>query len=225
MMDILYQISVAAIPILLAITFHEVAHGFVARQYGDPTAAEAGRLSLNPLRHIDPFGTVILPGMLLLTGLPPFGYAKPVPVDFRRLQNPRRDMIWVAAAGPSVNLFMAIGAALLLNVTALLSGGVQAWFQTMLQTAIAVNIVLFVFNMIPLPPLDGGRVAVGVLPDSLARPLAQLERYGMFIIFGALLIPALVNQFFGTNFHPVWAIIQPTVKFLYNGITRLFIFI
>ncbi len=225
MNEILYMISAAMIPVVLAITVHEVAHGYVARQHGDDTAARAGRLTLNPLRHVDPFGTVVLPGILLLTGLPPFGFAKPVPVNFMNLRDPKRDMVWVAAAGPAVNLFMAIGWAILSNLGAFMSGDIQIWFADMAQIGIAANVVLMVFNMIPLPPLDGGRVAVGLLPHSLARPLASVERYGLFIIFGLLLVPSLINEIFGTNFHPVWAIIQPVVKFLYSAIDRLFLFV
>jgi Zn-dependent protease len=225
MNEILYMISAAIIPVVLAITVHEVAHGYVARQHGDDTAARAGRLTLNPLRHVDPFGTVVLPGILLLTGLPPFGFAKPVPVNFMNLRDPKRDMVWVAAAGPAVNLFMAIGWAILSNLGAFMSGDIQIWFADMAQIGIAANVVLMVFNMIPLPPLDGGRVAVGLLPHSLARPLASVERYGLFIIFGLLLVPSLINEIFGTNFHPVWAIIQPVVKFLYSAIDRLFLFV
>ena len=225
MNEILYMISAAIIPVVLAITVHEVAHGYVARQHGDDTAARAGRLTLNPLKYVDPFGTVILPGILLLTGLPPFGFAKPVPVNFMKLQNPKRDMVWVAAAGPAVNLFMAIGWAILSNLGAFMSGDIQIWFADMTQVGIAANVVLMVFNMIPLPPLDGGRVAVGLLPLSLARPLASVERYGLFIIFGLLLVPSLINEIFDTNFHPVWAIIQPVVKFLYSAIDRLFLFV
>lgn len=225
MNETLYMISAAIIPVVLAITVHEVAHGYVARQHGDDTAARAGRLTLNPLRHVDPFGTVLLPGILLLAGLPPFGFAKPVPVNFLNLENPKRDMVWVAAAGPAVNLFMAIGWAILSNLAAFMSGDIQIWFADMAQIGIAANVVLMVFNMIPLPPLDGGRVAVGLLPDALARPLARTERFGLFIIFGLLLVPSLINEAFGTNFHPVWAIIQPVVKFLYSAIDKVFLFV
>ncbi|MGE0668093.1 MAG: site-2 protease family protein [Sphingomonadales bacterium] len=225
MSDTVYMITAAIIPVVLAITLHEVAHGYVAREHGDPTAAQAGRLTLNPLRHVDPFGTVILPGLLFVSGLPPFGFAKPVPVNFRNLRNPKRDMVWVAAAGPAVNMLMAIGWAILFNLATFMDGEIQTWFANMAQIGIAANIVLLVFNMIPLPPLDGGRVAVGLLPHAIARPLAGLERWGLLIIFAAILGPALINQMFGTNYHPVWAIIQPIVKFLYDGINGLFLIV
>lgn len=221
-MSDLYQLSIAIIPLILAITVHEVAHGYVARQCGDHTAERAGRLTLNPLKHVDLVGTIILPGLLYLSGLPPFGYAKPVPVDFSRLENPRYDMVWVAAAGPSVNLFMAIAAAILLNLTVFLSGDVQLWVTRMLSTAVTINLVLAVFNMIPLPPLDGGRVAVGLLPLKLARLLARSERYGLFIIMGLLLVPSLINSAFETEFNPIGSLIWPVVSFLYNGIINLF---
>lgn len=225
MIDTIYMISAAIIPVVMAITLHEVAHGYVAREHGDDTAARAGRLTLNPLRHVDPFGTVLLPGLLFVSGLPPFGYAKPVPVNFMNLRNPKRDMVWVAAAGPAVNMLMAVAWAALFNLAALMDGGVQAWFANMTQIGVAANIVLLVFNMIPFPPLDGGRVAVGLLPLSLALPLARLERWGMPIIFAVILGPALLNEVFGTNYHPVWAIIQPVVKFLYDGIIGIFLIV
>lgn len=220
--SLIYQISVIAPAAILAITLHEAAHGYVALRYGDPTARDAGRLTLNPFAHIDPVGTVLMPGMLLLAGLPPFGYAKPVPVDFMALRSPKQDMVWVAAAGPAANIVMAIGAALLLNLTPFLSGGVQQWVADSLYFAILINLVLAVFNMIPLPPLDGGRVAVGLLPVSLARPLARLERFGIFIVFGLLLIPFLLNDLLGTNINILGAVIWPVVELLRNAILGVF---
>lgn len=203
-----YQISIWALPVLFAITLHEAAHGYVARLFGDDTAWREGRVSFNPAKHIDPFGTLLLPGLLLLfqlptvlQGQPPllFGFAKPVPVNFRALRHPRRDMIWVAAAGPGMNIILAIFAALLLHLTGYLPTLFGPWVTENLTNAVLINAVLAVFNMLPLPPLDGGRVAVGILPDVLARPLAQLERYGFLIIFGLLFIPFWLNTTLGID--------------------------
>jgi Zn-dependent protease len=182
--------------VLLAITLHEAAHGFVAHHFGDDTAWQLGRVSLNPLRHIDPFGTLLLPALLLLTHAPfLFGYAKPVPVKFGQLRNPRRDMIWVAAAGPLMNLALATAAALLLHTVGFLPVGIAQWVLRNLVNAIGINVILAVFNLIPLPPLDGGRVAVGILPKVLAAPLARLAPYGMWIVIAALfLLPILAAQ-------------------------------
>ena len=214
MEDILYGISVWALPVLLAVTLHEAAHGYVALRFGDDTALRAGRISLNPLRHIDPFGTVLLPAMLLFAsgGRFLFGFARPVPVNFARLRNPRRDMVWVAAAGPGANVAMAVLAALLLHGTALLPAGMDAWAVENLRNAMFINALLAVFNMIPIPPLDGGRVAVGLLPDALALPLARLERVGIFLVLGALfLLPLAGVDFFG-------GVIWPVAQFLLRSI-------
>lgn len=192
----IYLASTWVLPVLLAITLHEAAHGFVAHHFGDDTAWQLGRVSLNPLRHIDPFGTLLLPALLLLTHAPfLFGYAKPVPVKFGQLRNPRRDMIWVAAAGPVMNLALATAAALLLHTVGFLPAGIAQWVLRNLVNAIGINVILAVFNLIPLPPLDGGRVAVGILPDVLAAPLARLAPYGMWIVIAALfLLPILAAQ-------------------------------
>ena len=196
----IYTASTWVLPVILAITLHEAAHGFVAHWFGDDTAWRLGRVSLNPLKHVDPFGTIVLPGLLLLMRAPfLFGYAKPVPVNFGALNRPRRDMVWVAAAGPAVNLLLATAAALMVHLVGYLPPGGQAWFLENLQNAILINVMLAVFNMIPLPPLDGGRVAVGLLPPRLAAPFARLERHGMLIIIGLLFVLPIVGAQLGVN--------------------------
>ncbi len=181
--DMALVISTWVLPALLAITLHEAAHGFVADRLGDPTARLSGRLSLNPMRHIDPFGTVLLPGLLLLMHSPfLFGYAKPVPVNMMKLRHPRRDMALVALAGPLTNLAMAIIAALLIRPAGLLPDDAHAWVRDNLVNALVLNVLLAVFNLIPIPPLDGGRVLVALLPRFLARPLAKFERVGVLVV-------------------------------------------
>lgn len=192
----IYTASTWILPVLFAVTFHEAAHGYVAYLFGDDTAYRRGRMTLNPLNHVDPFGTVLLPALLLIMRAPfLFGWAKPVPVAFNRLRDPRRDMVFVAAAGPGTNLLLAAASALLFHILWLLPGGVQLWLAQVLYNSIVLNLVLAVFNMLPLPPLDGGRVAVGLLPYPLARPLARAEPYGMMILIGVIfLLPLLGNQ-------------------------------
>jgi Zn-dependent protease len=188
------QIAIWAIPVLFAITVHEAAHGYVAQRYGDDTAARAGRLSLNPIRHVDPVGTLLVPALLLLFKAPfLFGWARPVPVDFRKLRSPLRDMAIVAAAGPASNLVMAFGWAGL--VWAYFASGAPAGGWTLLRdmgvAGVAINVVLMVLNLIPLPPLDGGRIAVGLLPRSLGLPLSRVEPWGMVILIGLLVTGVL----------------------------------
>jgi len=192
----LYDLSVWVLPLLIAITFHEAAHGFVAHALGDNTAWERGRVTFNPLKHIDPFGTLILPGVLLLAHSPfLFGYAKPVPVNFRALRHPRIDMVWVALAGPATNIILALIAALAFHALPVIPADAARWVADNLRNALLINVVLAVFNMLPIPPLDGGRVAVGLLPKALAAPLARLEPYGMLILIGLLFIlPTLGAQ-------------------------------
>lgn len=222
MMEIVYTASTWILPALLAITLHEAAHGFAAWWLGDPTAKDAGRLSLNPLRHVDPMGTVVLPAMLLLVKAPfLFGWAKPVPVDFHNLPSPRRDMAIVAAAGPGINLLQAYIALLLFHLLPLFGETVDQWIAYNLENAIRINLLLCVFNMLPLPPLDGGRVAVGLLPLALARPLARLERYGMVLLLILLLAVPLAASQFGIDWNPLFSVITPVVNWLAESLLAL----
>jgi Zn-dependent protease len=178
-----------AVPVVFAITLHEAAHGYIARAFGDRTAELAGRITLNPLKHIDPIGTILVPGVLILAaklGGPQFvfGWAKPVPVNFGNLRNPRRDMLWVAAAGPGANLTMAVLWALVLK--AVVSAGAGAHWLLMAKVGVSINLVLMALNLLPVPPLDGGRMAVSLLPMSAARVFARLEPYGLFVIVALL---------------------------------------
>ncbi len=190
----IWSIATVAIPMILAIVFHEVAHGWMARALGDPTAANAKRLSLNPLRHVDPFGTIILPGLLKLTGAPVFGWAKPVPVDFRRLRNPRWGMVAVAAAGPGVNFILAALAAIALGLLVRATDssaepGLPVLFiADNLRNFLLVNLFLGTFNLLPIPPFDGSRIVMGILPAPLARAYGQVERYGLLVVFAILVI-------------------------------------
>ncbi len=186
MENVIQAIAVYAIPVLLAITLHEAAHGYVARMFGDQTAFVAGRITLNPLKHIDPVGTVLVPiGILLLSSLGGggflFGWAKPVPVDIGSLRRPKQDMVWVAAAGPASNLVMAIGWALIMKFQ-IATGINEVYFIEMAKAGIFVNIGLMALNLLPVPPLDGGRIVVGLLPHRLAYSFSRIEPYGLFVV-------------------------------------------
>ena len=222
MENIAYTASIWVLPVLFAITLHEAAHGWVAWRLGDPTAKMLGRVSFNPLRHVDLFGTILLPAMLVFIRAPfLFGWAKPVPVDFRRLGHPRRDMALVAAAGPAANILLAIGSAAMLHLLPLMPVEVAEWTARNLLNSIHLNLVLAVLNMLPLPPLDGGRVAVGLLPDSLARPLAKLERFGLFILIGLLFLVPMVGDRLGVDLDIFAWLVHEPVNFLTRVIAAI----
>ncbi len=210
-----YDVSVWILPLVFAITFHEAAHGFVAHRLGDKTAWELGRVSFNPLKHIDPFGTLVLPAMLLLAHSPfLFGYAKPVPVNFRALRNPRIGMVLVALAGPATNIALALFAAAAFHLLTFVPASAAQWLADNLKNALIINVVLAIFNMLPIPPLDGGRVAVGLLPRWLATPLSRLEPYGMLILIGFLIILPLAGSQFGLNLDVISAILRTSTGYV-----------
>jgi len=221
-MDVMYTVSIWLLPALIAITFHEAAHGYVARFLGDDTASRLGRVSLNPLRHIDPFGTVLLPGLLLLARSPfLFGYAKPVPVNFRALRNPRIGMVLVAAAGPAMNVGLAIAAALSFHLVVYLPATMAQWTALNLKNALIINVLLAVFNLFPLPPLDGGRIAVGLLPNVFARQLARLEPYGMLILIGLLILLPMLGSQLGVDLGFVSHLISSSTDAVIRAILQL----
>ena len=210
---IAFTASIWVLPVLFAITLHEAAHGWVAWRLGDDTARALGRISLNPLRHIDPVGTVLIPAVLLFGsgGRMMFGFAKPVPVDFSRLRKPRRDMVLVAAAGPGSNILLAVISALLIHGSVLFDADIGRWIMHNLVNSVWINLLLAVFNMLPLPPLDGGRIAVGLLPPELARQLVRIERAGMIIILTALFILPWISGKIGFDLNIFrWLIGEPT---------------
>ena len=209
--NIIQKIAIYALPVIFAITLHEAAHGYVARHFGDPTAYLLGRVTLNPLKHIDPIGTVLVPLVSLLLGGILFGWAKPVPVNFNQLRKPKQDMLWVAAAGPAANLFMIILWALITRLAELIPESSFALPMSLMgQAGMVINAVLMVLNLVPLPPLDGGRIAVSLLPMPWAGYLARIEPYG-FMILIALLLTGVLN-----------AIIGPFINITLRQISNLF---
>ena len=216
MNETLYTAATLILPMIFAIVFHEVAHGYAARALGDPTAQERGRLSLNPIRHVDPFGTLILPGMLKLAGLPVFGWAKPVPITYGRLNNPKRDMAIVAAAGPATNIVLAVVAAFALGLLVRMSdraaepGAGVLFVAANLQNFLLINLFLAVFNLLPLPPFDGSRILRGVLPAGGVRVMDRIEPLGIPLFFAVFVIlPWLVP-----GLHIVDRLILPPIGWL-----------
>jgi Zn-dependent protease len=193
MSELIQKIAVFALPVILAITLHEAAHGYVARLFGDATAYLQGRVTLNPFKHIDPIGTVLLPLLLMLLPLGfLFGYAKPVPVAFENLRNPKRDMIWVALAGPAANLVQAL-LWLLFGIALRKLDVHEVFFYALVQAGVVVNCVIFAVNLMPIPPLDGGRVVIGLLPDRASRAYSRLEPYGFFLVLALVVVPGALN--------------------------------
>jgi Zn-dependent protease len=206
-----YTASTWIVPILIAITFHEAAHAFAAWRLGDDTAHRLGRVTFNPLKHVDPVGTILLPALLFLTKAPfLFGWAKPVPVAFQRLGKPRRDMALVAIAGPFTNVVLALVSAVLIRLVGLLPEEIAPWFVQTLHQSILLNLILAIFNMFPIPPLDGSRVVMSLLPKVLARQYAKLERFGFLILLGIIFLLPMLGRQMGTDLNLFrWAIAAP----------------
>jgi Zn-dependent protease len=220
--DAIYLAIIWVIPVIIAVTFHEAAHGFVAHLLGDETAWRLGRVSFNPVRHIDPVGTILLPGILLLMHAPfLFGYAKPVPVNFRALRSPRRDMVLVAAAGPATNIALAVIAALAFHAVGYFPTTAAQWLAANLRNALVLNVLLAVFNMFPLPPLDGGRILVGILPRAVAAPIARLEPYGMLILIGLLILLPILGAQVGLNLDPVSRLLAVATRAIIDAIIHV----
>ena len=197
---VIYSGSTWVIPILIAITFHEAAHAYAAWRLGDDTALRAGRVTFNPLKHVDAFGTIVVPALLLVAGSPfLFGWAKPVPVAFNRLTRPRRDMALVAVAGPLTNVMLAFASAMLLHLVWLAPEPTSRWLAQTLYQSLVLNLVLAIFNLLPIPPLDGSRILLSVMPGVLARPYAKLERFGLLILLGLVFVVPMAARQFGVD--------------------------
>jgi Zn-dependent protease len=209
-LTLIQKIAVYAFPVIFAITVHEAAHGYAAKYFGDLTAEKMGRISLNPLKHIDPFGTILLPAIAVMLSGFLFGWAKPVPVNFNNLRNPKKDMLWVAAAGPAANLVMAIFWAVTLGLSAHATEGVVYYLWHMSWAGITINLVLMVLNLLPMPPLDGGRIAVSLLPHHFAVQLSKVEKYG-FVVLIILLVTGYLEK-----------IISPIINFSAQIILGIF---
>ena len=220
--NVLLQIATWLVPLVIAIVFHEIAHGLVARWLGDNTAADRGRLTLNPIKHIDPFGTVVLPLLLALSHAPMFGWAKPVPVNYRRLRNPRRDMVLVALAGPGMNLLLALLGTIALAVTLAVTSDPDSLATTVIAgnalNFVLINIFLGVFTLLPIPPFDGGHVVEGLLPRSLAKPFRRIGRYSLLVFMILILVLPAISP----NADVIGRVVSPLVDHIATGLLGLF---